>query len=387
MSKFVIDKIKSLKESGIRKFFELANNYENVLSLGVGEPDFDTPWEIRKEAIDALREGKTFYTSNSGLLELRQEISSYIFKNTNITYDPKAEIIVTVGASEAIDISLRALVTNGDEVILISPGFVSYEPEVLMTGATPVIINLNNSNGFKITSDLLEKYITKKTKLVLLNYPNNPTGSVLSKEEVIDIANVIIKHDLLLLTDEIYSELTYDKKYFSFISPKGMKERTIYINGFSKAFSMTGRRLGYLCAPVEIAKQIYKIHQFMIMSAPTISQFGAIVALTSCEDAVISMKKEYKKRRNYVYRRLISMGLECTIPEGAFYIFPSIKKTGLSSEDFCISLLEKEKVVVVPGSAFGESGEGYIRISYAYSLEDLKEALDRLENFIKEIIK
>lgn len=376
--------IREIKPSGIRKFFDVARTMEGAVSLGVGEPDFDTPWRIRSEGIYSLENGRTFYTSNTGLLELRKEISNYLSRKYDLHYDANDEIMVTIGGSEAIDDALRAMLDPGDEVLIPQPSYVSYEPCTILAGGVPVIINLKEEDEFRLKAKDLEEKITEKTKVLVLPYPNNPTGAIMEKEDLEEIAKVIIEHDLFVLTDEIYSELTYKERHVSIASLPGMKERTVYINGFSKAFAMTGWRLGYACAPKEILKQMLKIHQFAIMCAPTTSQYAAIEALKNCDDEVASMKEEYNERRRYLVHEFKEMGLPCFEPFGAFYIFPCIKKFGLSSDEFVTRLLKEEKVAVVPGTAFGDSGEGFIRISYAYSLDDLKVAIGRLKKFVEK---
>ncbi len=374
--------IKDIKPSGIRKFFDVARTMEGAVSLGVGEPDFDTPWRIRSEGIYSLENGRTFYTSNTGLIELRQEISKYLARKYDIHYDADDEIMVTIGGSEAIDVALRAMLDPGDEVLIPQPSYVSYVPCTILAGGVPVIINLKEEDEFRLKSKDLEEKITDKTKILVLPYPNNPTGAIMEKKDLEEMAEVIKKHDLFVLTDEIYSELTYKEKHVTIASLPGMKERTVYINGFSKAFAMTGWRLGYACAPKVILKQMLKIHQFAIMCAPTTSQYAAIEALKNCDDEVAAMKEEYNERRRFLVHEFKDMGLPCFEPFGAFYIFPCIKKFGMSSEEFVNRLLQEEKVAVVPGTAFGDSGEGFIRISYAYSLDDLKIALDRIRKFV-----
>ena len=374
--------IKDIKPSGIRKFFDVARTMEGAVSLGVGEPDFDTPWRIRSEGIYSLENGRTFYTSNTGLIELRQEISRYLARKYDIHYDPDDEIMVTIGGSEAIDVALRAMLDPGDEVLIPQPSYVSYVPCTILAGGVPVIINLKEEDEFRLKAKDLEEKITDKTKILVLPYPNNPTGAIMEKKDLEEIAEVIKKHDLFVLTDEIYSELTYKEKHVTIASLPGMKERTVYINGFSKAFAMTGWRLGYACAPKVILKQMLKIHQFAIMCAPTTSQYAAIEALKNCDDEVAAMKEEYNERRRFLVHEFKEMGLPCFEPFGAFYIFPCIKKFGMTSEEFVNRLLQEEKVAVVPGTAFGDSGEGFIRISYAYSLDDLKIALDRIRKFV-----
>ncbi len=382
MRNFLNSKIKEIKPSGIRKFFDIANQIEDCISLGVGEPDFDTPWRIREEGIYALEKGKTFYTSNSGLFELREAISQYLKRKYDLEYKAEGQILVTIGGSEAIDVALRCLVEDGDEVILPTPCYVSYAPCATLAGAKVVEVPLSMKDGFVLTEEKLRAAITPQSKILLLNYPNNPTGAILKKEDLEAIARVCLENDLFVISDEIYSELCYGFSHYSIAGMEGMQERTLVINGFSKTFSMTGWRLGYVCGPEPIIKEMTKLHQYAIMCAPTTSQFAAIEALKNCDSDVEKMRLTYADRRNYVVRRLEEMGLSCFMPEGAFYVFPSIEKFKLTSEEFCLELLEQEHVVVVPGTAFGDSGEGFIRISYAYSLEDLKTALDRLEHFI-----
>ena len=380
VSKTIVD----IKPSGIRKFFDIVATMKDAISLGVGEPDFDTPWRIRDEGIYSLTKGKTHYTSNTGLMELREAISDYLKRKYSLSYDAASEVMVTVGGSEAIDIALRAMLDTGDEVIIPQPSYVSYEPCTILAGGKPVFINLKEENCFRLTAKELEDAITEKTKILILPFPNNPTGAIMEREDIEAIARVVIKHDLFVLTDEIYSELTYKEEHVSIASLPGMKERTVYINGFSKAFAMTGWRLGYACAPSVILKQMLKIHQFAIMCAPVTSQHAAIEALRNCDAEVSSMKQEYDRRRRFLVHSFREMGLSCFEPFGAFYIFPSIKKFGMTSDDFATALLKEQKVAVVPGTAFGASGEGYVRISYAYSLKRLKEALVRIEAFLKD---
>ena len=379
------DKIKKIKPSGIRKFFDLASTVDNVISLGVGEPDFQTPWSIRKTAIDTLEKKRIIYSANSGLAALRTEISSYINKKMNVSYDPQNEVIVTVGGSEAIDISLRALINPGDEVLIVEPCYVCYAPIVELSGGIPVSINTRIEDNFKLTPELLKEKITKKTKLLILPFPNNPTGAIMTREDLEKIAEIIRNTNIMILSDEIYSELTYGRKHCSIVQIEGMQERTILINGFSKAFAMTGWRLGYLAAPSPIVNQVLKIHQYAIMCSPTISQYAAIEALQNCEREVKKMVAEYNIRRRLLVESFNKMGLTCFNPEGAFYVFPCIKSTGLTSEQFCEQLLENQKVAVVPGNAFGQSGEGFIRVSYAYSLKHLMEALKRIQAFLDNI--
>lgn len=378
--------ITTIQPSGIRKFFDIVTEMKDAISLGVGEPDFDTPWRVRDEAIYSLEQGRTFYTSNSGLKELKEEIAIYLNRKYDLYYNPSNEIIVTVGGSEAIDLALRAMLDPGDEVLIPQPSYVSYDPCTVLTGGVPVPIPLKEENEFRLTAKELEDAITDKTKILVLPFPNNPTGAIMEHKDLEALVDVIVKHDLFVLTDEIYSELSYgENAHVSIASFEGMKERTIYINGFSKAFAMTGWRLGYACGPENIISQMLKIHQYAIMCAPTTSQYAAVEALRNCDEEVASMKEEYDGRRRYLVRRLREMGLKCFEPYGAFYIFPSIQEFGMTSEEFATRFLHEQKVAVVPGSAFGESGEGFIRISYAYSLEQLKEALDRMERFITSL--
>ena len=386
MKNFLNKKVLDIKPSGIRKFFDVASEIKGAISLGVGEPDFDTPWHIREEGIYTLEKGRTYYTSNSGLKELRIEIANYYKRRFNLSYDPLSQILVTVGGSEAIDVALRAMIEPGDEVLIATPCYVSYEPCAIMAGATVKTINLKNENSFKLTKEELEEAITPKTKVLIINYPNNPTGAIMEKDDYEKIAPVIIKNDIIVISDEIYNELTYNGKNPSSIARvEGMKERTIVVNGFSKAYSMTGWRLGYAMGPKEILAQMIKIHQFCIMCAPTNSQYAGIEALRNGDDDVKLMRDSYNERRRYLLSRLKNMGIDCFEPFGAFYVFSDIRKFKMSSEDFCMKLLESKKVVVVPGDAFGKSGEGFIRISYAYSIDDLKIALDRIEEFVKEL--
>ena len=384
MRDFTSDKVKTIKPSGIRKFFDIANSIEDCISLGVGEPDFETPWHITEEGIYSLEQGRTFYTSNQGLPELREEIAKWNKRKYNLDYS-KDEVIITCGGSEAIDIALRATINPGDEVIILEPNYVCYEPDILLAGGVPIKIKLKNENEFRLTPKELEEVITPKTKILLMNYPNNPTGAIMAKEDLEKIAKVIINHDLLVITDEIYSELTYEGKHFSIGALPGMRDRTITINGFSKTYSMTGWRLGYVIGPKEIMEQVKKIHQFVVMSAPTISQYAGLEALRNGDNDIERMKKEYDKRRKYLLKEFNRLGLPCFEPKGAFYIFPDIRKYKMSSEEFATQLLNKEHVVVVPGTAFGDSGEGFVRISYAYSLDALKEAIKRIERFLKSL--
>ena len=378
-------KVVDIKPSGIRKFFDIVQETEGAISLGVGEPDFDTPWHIRDEGIYSLEKGRTFYTSNSGLKELRQEVSNYIKRTQGVTYDPIKEIFITVGGSEAIDLALRAMIDPGDEVLIPQPSYVSYEPCAILADAKPVIIELKVENEFRLTAQEVLDKVTDKTKILVLPFPNNPTGAVMGKEDLEAIAKVVVEKDLYVISDEIYSELTYNGKHVSIVSLPGMKERTILINGFSKAYAMTGWRLGYACGPEEIMKQMVKIHQFAIMCAPTTSQYAAVEALKNGDDDVKMMREQYNHRRRYLLNEFERIGLPCFEPYGAFYVFPCIEKFGMSSDEFCTRLLKEEKLAVVPGTAFGDCGEGYIRISYAYSLDNLKAAMERLENFISKL--
>ncbi len=385
MRDFVNKEIKKIKPSGIRKFFDVAKEIDGAISLGVGEPDFDTPWHIREEGIYSLEKGNTIYTSNAGLKELRIEITNFMERKYNLKYEWDKNVLVTVGGSEAIDLALRSMIEPGDEVIITTPCYVSYEPCAILAGGIVKTIPLKNENQFRLTKEELEKAITPKSKILIMCFPNNPTGAIMSEKDLEEIKDVIIKNDLVVISDEIYAELTYDKLHTSIASLSGMKERTIVINGFSKAYSMTGWRLGFACGPENIISQMTKIHQFAIMCAPTTSQYAGIEALKNGDDDILNMRDAYNERRRYVLKRLNEMGLPCFEPKGAFYVFPDIRKFGLSSEEFCLKLLKEEKVVVVPGTAFGESGEGFVRISYAYSLNDLKNALARVENFIKKL--
>ncbi|MBO4911884.1 MAG: aminotransferase class I/II-fold pyridoxal phosphate-dependent enzyme [Butyrivibrio sp.] len=378
-------KIVDIKPSGIRKFFDIVQETEGAISLGVGEPDFDTPWHIRDEGIYSLEKGRTFYTSNSGLKELRTEVSEYIKRTQGVSYDPVKEIFITVGGSEAIDLALRAMVDPGDEVLIPQPSYVSYEPCAILADAVPVIIELKEENEFRLTAEEVLEKVTDKTKILVLPFPNNPTGAVMEKEDLEKIAEVVREKDLYIISDEIYGELTYKGKHVSIVSLPGMKERTILINGFSKAYAMTGWRLGYACGPEEIMAQMVKIHQFAIMCAPTTSQYAAVEALKNGDDDVKMMREQYNHRRRYLLNEFKRIGLPCFEPYGAFYVFPCIKKFGMTSDDFCTRLLKEEKLAVVPGTAFGDCGEGYIRISYAYSLDNLKAAMERLENFISRL--
>lgn len=378
-------RIVDIEPSGIRKFFDIVNEMEDAISLGVGEPDFDTPWHIRDEGIYSLEKGRTFYTSNAGLKELKQEISKYIYRKCDVFYDYEKEVMVTVGGSEAIDIAMRAMLDPGDEVLIPQPSYVSYEPCAILANGVPVIIELKEENEFRLTKEELEAAITPKTKLLVLPFPNNPTGAIMERKDLEAIAEVVKEHDIFVLSDEIYSELTYLDEHVTIASLPGMKERTVLINGFSKAYAMTGWRLGYACAPENILAQMLKIHQFAIMCAPTTSQYAAVSALRNGDDDVAKMREEYNARRRYLVHRFKEMKLQCFEPFGAFYIFPCIKEFGMTSEEFANRFLQEEKVAVVPGTAFGACGEGFLRISYAYSLENLKEALERLERFITRL--
>ena len=377
--------IKTIEPSGIRKFFDLVSEMDDAISLGVGEPDFDTPGHIRDEGIYSLEKGRTFYTSNAGLKELKVEISKYLNRRFGLQYDYNKEILVTVGGSEAIDIAMRAMLDPGDEVLIPQPSYVSYLPCCVLANGTPVTIELKAENEFRLTAEELEAAITPKTKLLVMPFPNNPTGAVMEKKDLEAVAEVIKKHDLFVLSDEIYCELTYLEKHVSIASLPGMRERTIVVNGFSKSHAMTGWRLGYAYGPAEIIKQMLKIHQFAIMCAPTTSQYAAVEALKNGDEDVAMMREQYDARRRYLMERFKEMGLECFEPFGAFYVFPCIKEFGMTSDEFANRLLQTKKVAVVPGTAFGDSGEGFIRISYAYSLDDLKIALERVEEFITEL--
>ena len=379
------DKVVDIKPSGIRKFFDIASEMKDAISLGVGEPDFDTPWHIRDEGIYSLEQGRTIYTSNAGLKELRQEICNYLHRKQGVKYDPLHEVLITVGGSEAIDVGFRAMVNPGDEVLIPQPSFVSYEPCAVLAGATPVVINLKEENEFRLTADELEEAITDKTKLLVLPFPNNPTGAIMERKDLEAIAEVILKHDIFVMSDEIYSELTYTEKHVSIVELPGMRERTILINGFSKAYAMTGWRLGYACGPAEIIAQMTKIHQFAIMCAPSTSQYAAIEALKNGDEDVLEMRTAYNQRRRFLLNAFKEMRLPCFEPYGAFYVFPCIKEFGMSSDEFATRFLNEEKVAVVPGTAFGDCGEGYLRISYAYSLEHLKTAMGRLEKFVTRL--
>ena len=385
MRNAISKKIEGIQPSGIRKFFDVVSEMPDAISLGVGEPDFDTPYSVREEGIYALEKGRTFYTSNAGLKELRQEISRYLMRKYSLDYDADNEIMVTVGGSEAIDVALRCMVDPGDEVLIPTPCYVSYLPCAVMADAVPKMIELKAENQFKLTRQELIDSITDKTKILILAFPNNPTGAIMTKEELEELVPVIIEHDLYVISDEIYSELTYDNKHCSIASLPGMKERIVTINGFSKAFAMTGWRLGYACAPKEIMKQMIKLHQFAIMCAPTNSQFAAVEALRNCDDDVDRMVEAYNQRRRFLLNSFKEMGIDCFEPFGAFYVFPSIAKFGMTSEEFANRLLREQKLAVVPGTAFGECGEGFVRISYAYSIENLKQGMDRIRKFIESL--
>ena len=379
------DTIVNIKPSGIRKFFDLVSEMKDAISLGVGEPDFDTPWHIRDEGIYSLERGRTFYTSNAGLKELKEEIANYLRRRVHVDYDDRHEILVTVGGSEAIDMAMRVMLNPGEEVLIPQPSYVSYEPCTIMAGGKPVIIELKAENEFRLTPEELLEHITDKTKLLVLPFPNNPTGAIMEQKDLEAIAKVIIEKDLYVLSDEIYSELTYKEDHVSIASIPDMQERTILINGFSKAYAMTGWRLGYACGPRKIIEQMTKLHQYAIMCASTTSQYAAVEALRNGDDDVAMMREAYNQRRRYLVHAFKEMGLECFEPYGAFYIFPCIKEFGMTSEEFASRFLMEEKVAVVPGTAFGDCGEGFLRISYAYSLENLKEALGRMQKFIDRL--
>ncbi len=379
------DKVVEIKPSGIRKFFDIVSEMKDAISLGVGEPDFDTPWHIRDEGIYSLEKGRTFYTSNAGLKELKMEIAGYLKRKQGVSYDSDHEVLVTVGGSEAIDIGLRAMCNPGDEVLIPQPSYVSYEPCAVLAGAKPVIIDLKEENQFRLTARELREAVTDKTKVLILPFPNNPTGAILEKEDLEEIARVVIEKDIFVMSDEIYGELTYKGEHVSIVSIPGMQERTVLINGFSKAYAMTGWRLGYACGPAAIIQQMTKIHQFAIMCAPTTSQYAAVEALRNGDEDVREMREAYNQRRRYLLHAFEEMGLKCFEPYGAFYVFPSIKEFGMTSDEFATRFLEEEKVAVVPGTAFGDSGEGFLRISYAYSLENLKVAIGRLARFVEKL--
>lgn len=379
--------IVGIQPSGIRKFFDIVNEMKDAISLGVGEPDFDTPWHIRDEGIYSLEKGKTHYTSNAGLKELKIEVNQFLNRRYGLSYDYEHEIMITVGGSEAIDIAMRVMLDPGDEVLIPQPSYVSYLPCAVLANGVPVVIELKAENEFRLTPEELEAAITPKTKLLVLPFPNNPTGAVMEKSDLEKIAEVVKKHDIFVLSDEIYSELTYLDKHVSIASLPGMRERTVVINGFSKSHAMTGWRLGYACGPRVILEQMLKVHQYAIMCAPTTSQYAAVEALRNGDEDVAAMREEYDGRRRYLMHRFREMGLECFEPFGAFYVFPCIKEFGMSSEEFATELLNAQKLAVVPGTAFGDCGEGFIRISYAYSLDNLKKAMDRMEAFIQELRK
>ena len=379
------DKIVDIKPSGIRKFFDIVNEMEDAISLGVGEPDFDTPWHIRDEGIYSLEKGRTFYTSNAGLKELRKEISNYVERSQGVHYDEMHEVLVTVGGSEAIDLALRAMINPGEEVLIPQPSYVSYEPCAVLADAVPVIIELKEENEFRLTAQELRDAITDKTKILILPFPNNPTGAIMEKKDLEEIAEIIREKDIFVITDEIYAELSYKEKHVSIISLPGMRERTVYINGFSKAYAMTGWRLGYACAPAQIMEQMVKIHQFAIMCAPTTSQYAAVEALRNGDEDVAQMREAYNQRRRFLMNAFHEMGLQCFEPYGAFYVFPCIKEFGMTSDEFATRLLMEEKVAVVPGTAFGGCGEGFLRISYAYSLDSLKTALGKIAHFVGKL--
>ena len=385
MTNPLCERVVNIKPSGIRKFFDIASEMKDAISLGVGEPDFDTPWHIRDEGIYSLEQGRTFYTSNAGLKDLKIEIAKYLKRRIGVEYDYNHEIMVTVGGSEGIDIALRAMIDPGDEVLIPQPSYVSYEPCAILTGAKPVIIELKAENEFRLTAQELRDACTDKTKVLVLPFPNNPTGAIMERADLEAIAEVIKEKDLFVISDEIYSELSYKGDHVSITQLPGMKERTVLINGFSKAYAMTGWRLGYACAPEIILKQMLKIHQFAIMCAPTTSQYAAIEALKNGDEDVARMREAYNQRRRFLMDAFKNMGLECFEPYGAFYVFPCIKEFGMTSEEFAMAFLEEEKVAVVPGTAFGDCGEGFLRISYAYSIENLKIAIGRLEKFITKL--
>ena len=381
------DKVVEIKPSGIRKFFDVVSEMPDAISLGVGEPDFDTPWHIRDEGIYSLEKGRTFYTSNAGLMDLRKEICTYLKRKYNVSYDAVKETVVTVGGSEAIDIALRAMINPGEEVLIPQPSYVSYEPCAILAGATPVIIDLKAENEFRLTAQELRDAITDKTKVLILPFPNNPTGAIMERKDLEAIAEVILEKDIFVISDEIYSELTYNGKHVTIAELPGMQERTIVINGFSKAFAMTGWRLGYACGPANIIEQMTKIHQFAIMCAPTTSQYAAVAALRDGDEDVAQMCESYNQRRRFLMHAFKEMGLPCFEPFGAFYVFPCINEFGMTSDEFATRFLQEYKVAVVPGTAFGDSGEGFLRISYAYSIDNLKEAIGRLAEFVEGLRK
>ena len=385
MKDFVINKVKALKPSGIRRFFEMSKDVKDAIALSVGEPDFDTPWHISEEGVYSIEKGYTFYTSNAGLKELRTEITRYIKRTQGVSYDPMKEVLVTVGGSEAIDLALRAMINPGEEVLIPQPSYVSYEPCAILADAVPVIIELKEENEFRLTAQELRDAITDKTKILILPFPNNPTGAIMEQKDLEEIAEIIREKDLFVISDEIYAELSYKGKHVSIVSIPGMQERTVLINGFSKAYAMTGWRLGYACAPAVIMEQMVKIHQFAIMCAPTTSQYAAVEALRNGDEDVAMMRESYNQRRRFLMNAFKEMGLQCFEPYGAFYVFPCIKEFGMTSEEFAERLLREEKVAVVPGTAFGNCGEGFLRISYAYSLENLKTAMDKIGHFISRL--
>ncbi|MGP1589355.1 MAG: aminotransferase class I/II-fold pyridoxal phosphate-dependent enzyme [Oribacterium sp.] len=380
-------KITEIQPSGIRRFFDIVAEMQDAISLGVGEPDFDTPWHIREEGIYSLERGRTFYTSNSGLRELKEEIAAYLERQYEVRYDPGSEVMVTVGGSEAIDLAMRVMLEPGEEVLIPQPSYVSYVPCAVMAGGTPVPIELSEEDEFRLTPEKLREKITERTKLLVLPFPNNPTGAIMEWEDLEKLVPIIEEHDLFLLTDEIYAELSYKGKSRSIIEFPGMRERTVYINGFSKAYAMTGWRLGYACAPKRILQQMLKLHQFAIMCAPTTSQYAAVEALRNGAEDVVRMREAYNERRRYLVSNLRRLGMDCFEPYGAFYVFPSVKRFGMSSEAFATQLLREERVAIVPGTAFGSCGEGFMRISYAYSIQNLKRALERIEHFVGRLEK
>ncbi len=381
------DRVVDIPFSGIRKFFDIVSEMPEAISLGVGEPDFDTPWHIRDEGIYSLEKGRTFYTSNSGLKELRQEIANYLKRRQNLEYDAMKEVLITVGGSEAIDIGMRVMLNPGEEVLIPQPSYVSYEPCVVLAGGVPVIIDLKEENDFRLTAKELSDAITEKTKILVLPFPNNPTGAILEEKDLREIAKICVEKDIFVMSDEIYAELTYKEKHISIAQMPGMQERTILINGFSKAYAMTGWRLGYACGPADIIEQMLKVHQYAIMCAPTTSQYAAVEALKNGDEDVQEMREAYNQRRRYLVHEFQEMGLKCFEPFGAFYIFPSIQEFGMTSDEFATRFLMEEKVAVVPGTAFGACGEGFLRISYAYSLENLKVAIGRLRDFVERLRK
>ncbi len=380
------ENIKKVKPSGIRKFFDIANEMEDIISLSVGEPDFTTPWHVRQAGINSLEKGRTWYTPNRGFSELREEISKYFKRKFNVEYEPLKEVLVTVGGSEAIDLCIRSLISNGDEVLIPQPCFVCYEPMTVMAGGTPVIIETKEEDEFRLTAKQLREKITDKTKLLILPFPNNPTGAIMRRKHLEEIAEVIREHSIIVLSDEIYSELTYgDERHVSFAEIEGMKERTIVVNGFSKSYAMTGWRLGYALGPAKLIEKMTVLHQYAIMSAPTTAQYAAIEALKNGDEDIEKMRSEYDLRRRLIVSGFRKMGFECFEPEGAFYVFPCIKSTGLTSDEFCSRLIHEKHVAVVPGTAFGECGEGYVRVSYSYSISHIREALKRIQEFVEKL--